>query len=380
MAYITRKINLPTLLKSKSAFLLGPRQTGKSSLIQRQLGPCLLVDLLLNETFLQFSQNKRELRERVGAEHSLVVIDEIQRLPELLNEVQYLIESQGTKFLLTGSSARKLRRQGVNLLGGRARQYFMHPFSYCELGDKFDLLKALNLGLLPSIYNSDNPTHDLSSYVGLYLKEEIVAEALTRKIDAYSRFLQTAALANGQLVNHTNIANDAQVPRTTVVEYFGILIDTLFATYLQPWRKTSKRKPILTPKFYFFDTGVVGLLQERGKIKTKSPQFGEAFESYLYHEIRTYIDTTTPRPLNYWRSTSNFEVDFIFDNRIAIEVKGKATIGGRDLAGIRALKEEGLLERYLIVYTGEVAKTLEDGIELHPWQSFVSDLWSGKFD
>jgi len=380
MAYIPREIDLPKLLANKSAFLLGPRQTGKASAIKHQLKDAKVVNLLLNETFLEFSQNKRELRERVRPQDRLVVIDEIQRLPELLNEVQFLIEEYGTTFLLTGSSARKLRRQGVNLLGGRARQYFMHPFVYQELGKRFDLLKALNNGLLPSIYDSDDPGHDLSSYIGLYLKEEIAAEALTRKIDAFSRFLQTAALSNGQLVNHSDIANDAQVPRTTVIEYFGILVDTLFATYVEAWKKSKKRKPLSTSKFYFFDNGVVGALQERGKIKFKSPQFGEAFETYIYHELRTYIDCTSPRALNFWRSTSNFEVDFIYDNRVAIEVKGKSQIGQKDLAGLRAIMEEKLLERYIVVSINESEKTTEDGIELMPWQRFVTALWQGDLD
>jgi uncharacterized protein len=377
MNYIERNINLSAILKKKSAFLLGPRQTGKTSVIKNQLKEYKTINLLINETFLKFSQNKSELRERVTPEDKIVIIDEIQRLPELLNDVQYLIEEYGTKFLLTGSSARKLRRQGVNLLGGRARQYFMHPFSYSELKDDFDLLKALNRGLIPSIYDSDDPIHDLSSYIGLYLKEEIVAEALTRKIDAFSRFLQVAALSNGQLVNHTNISNDAQVPRTTVIEYFGVLIDTLFATYLEPWKKTKKRKSLSTSKFYFFDNGIIGQLQERGKIKKKSPAFGEAFETYIYHELKSYIDCTSPRPLNYWRSTSHFEVDFIFDNRIAIEVKGKAQISQKDLSGLRAIREEDILEEYIVVCLETEEKRTSDGITILPWELFITKLWSG---
>ena len=378
--HIPRSIQLARIIKQKSAFLLGPRQTGKTSSIKAQLPDAKFINLLLNDEFLAFTRNPKELRERINKEDQIVVIDEIQRLPALLNEVQFLMEEHGTRFLLTGSSARKLRRQGVNLLGGRARQYYMHPFSFSELGDKFDLLKAVNYGLIPSIYDSDDPNHDLYSYVGLYLKEEIVAEALTRKIDAFSRFLQTAALANGNIINHTNIANDSQVPRTTVIEYFGILIDTLFGTYLEPWQKTKKRKCLSTSKFYFFDNGVVGRLQERGLIKLKSPQFGEAFEAYIYHELRTYIDYTSPRPLNYWRSTSNFEVDFIFDNRIAIEVKAKDQLSKKDLSGIKALMEEKQLEFYMIVSLTDTKKTLVDGIQVLPWREFVTSLWNGEFD
>lgn len=368
------------MLKTKSAFLLGPRQTGKTSAIRDQLSDFKNINLLLNDTFLAFTQNKRELRDRVTKKDKVVIIDEIQRIPELLNEVQYLTEEFGTRFLLTGSSARKLRRQGVNLLGGRARQYRMRPFCFAELKDEFDLDRALNRGLIPSIYFSDAPQLDLASYVGLYLKEEIAAEALTRNIEAFSRFLQTAALSNGQIINHTNIANDAQVPRTTVIEYFSILNDTLFSDYLEPWRQTKKRKPIATSKFYFFDIGIVGQLQQRGPVKPKSPLYGDALESYIHHELRCRSDYVSHCPLNFWRSLTHFEVDFIYDNRVAIEVKAKAQLGKNDLSGLRALKEEKNLESYHVVYLGDSRKVLEDGIELWPVHEFLEALWNGGFD
>lgn len=380
MPNIKRIINLPERLRSKSAFLLGPRQTGKTSAIRDQLADFKNINLLLNDTFLAFTQNKRELRERVSKSDKIVIIDEIQRIPELLNEVQYLIEELGIIFLLTGSSARKLRRQGVNLLGGRARQYRMRPFCYAEIKNEFELDRALNRGLIPSIYFSDAPELDLASYVGLYLKEEIAAEALTRNIAAFSRFLQTAALSNGQIINHTNIANDAQVPRTTVIEYFSILNDTLFSDYLEPWRETKKRKPISTSKFYFFDIGIVSQLQQRGTIKPKSPLYGDALEAYIHHELRCRSDYVSYASLNFWRSTTNFEVDFVYDNRIAIEVKAKDQLSKKDLAGIRALKEEKNLESYHVVYLGDVKKVLEDGVELWPVREFLEALWNGAFD
>jgi predicted AAA+ superfamily ATPase len=380
MPNIDRVINLSRILKAKSAFLLGPRQTGKTSAIRTQLSDFKTINLLLNDTFLAFTQNKRELRDRVTKKDRIVIIDEIQRLPELLNEVQYLIEELGTTFLLTGSSARKLRRQGVNLLGGRARQYRMRPFCYPEIKEEFQLDRILNRGLLPSIYFSDSPALDLASYVGLYLKEEIAAEALTRNIEAFSRFLQTAALSNGQIINHTNIANDAQVPRTTIIEYFSILNDTLFSDYLEPWRETKKRKSIATSKFYFFDVGVVAQLQQRGSVKAKSPLYGDALEAYIHHELRCRSDYVSHASLNFWRSTTNFEVDFIYDNRVAIEVKAKPQLGKKDLSGIRALKEENNLESYHVVYIGDAKKVLEDGVELWPVHEFLDALWNGSFD
>ena len=214
----------------------------------------------------------------------MVVIDEIQRLPELLNEVHRLIEKRGTRFLLTGSSARKLRRGGVNLLGGRARTRYLHPLIARELGRRFDLARAVARGTLPSIYFSDDPQADLDAYAGSYLQQEIVAEGATRNVPAFSRFLRVAAHCNGTIVNFTNVANDAQVPRTTVYEYFEILKDTLVLHELPAWRKSQKRKPLASSKFYFFDVGVVATLQGR-RFRPGTPEFGEGVETYLMHEL-----------------------------------------------------------------------------------------------
>jgi len=234
--------------------------------------------------------------------------NEIQKLPVLLDEVHRLIEQRRIRFVLTGSSARKLRRGGVNLLGGRAPSRTLHPFTCRELGGAFDLTRALDRGLLPSIYFSDSPREDLRAYVGTYLKEEIAAEALTRSVPAFSRFLEVAALSHGTMLNFTTVASDAQVPVSTVREYFHILEDTLIARPVPAWTKTRTRKAISTAKHYFFDVGVVRHLQHRSGLARRSPEFGEAFESYIFHELSAFIDYTEPMPLAYWRSTSNFEV------------------------------------------------------------------------
>ena len=377
--YIERILDVSDLLKNKSYFLFGPRQTGKTQLLRHTLKKAKFYDLLESDTYLNLSSNPSKIRYEITEEDKLVVIDEIQRIPSLLNEVHLLIEKYDIKFLLTGSSARKLRRRGVNLLGGRARSISLHPFVYAELKN-FDLLYALNYGLLPSIYLSDNPQEDIKSYAGNYLREEIASEGLTRNIPAFSRFLEVAALCSGTMINFSKIANDTQVAKSTVREYFQILQDTLIASILPAWTKTKKRKPISTAKFYFFDTGIVRYLRQQGEIKEKSPEFGEFFETYMHHEIKSYISyKNSNADLSYWRSKTGFEVDFIYDNRIAIEIKAKQNINHKDMKGIKALKEEHLLERYIIVTT-EKQKLYIDDIDLLPWRDFLDILWTGGFD
>ncbi len=376
--YKKRALDLAKLARSKSLFLFGPRQTGKSTLIYNELPDALTYNLLDSDIFLTLSRRPGQLREEIHDLDRIVVIDEIQKLPQLLDEVHLLMETRGIRFLLTGSSARKLRRGGVNLLGGRARSYTLHPFIYSELSD-FNLRRALDIGLVPSIYLSESPVEDLKSYTGDYLTQEIAAEGLTRNIPAFSRFLEVAALCNGQLINYSQIANDAQVAKSTVQEYFQILKDTLIANELGAWKQTVKRKPIVTSKFYFFDVGVARYLQHRRGLKSRSPEFGEAFECYIYHELRSYIDyQTSDGTLHFWRSKSGFEVDFVLNNKVAIEVKAKTPLGKRDFRGIQALQEENKLRRYVIVCMEQRPRRV-DGIDILPWNMFLEQLWDGVF-
>ena len=376
---VKRKIDLLKILEKKSCFLFGPRQTGKTWLIRNTLQGHRVYDLLDSEVYLTLSRSPKRMREEYMPGDTIIVIDEIQKLPVLLDEVHLMIERYGVHFLLTGSSARKLRRGGVNLLGGRARSRHLHPFVREELGEDFNLPTALNRGLLPSIYFSDEPDEDLQAYAGDYLKEEIAAEGLTRNIPAFSRFLQVAALCNGQLINYSKISNDAQVARSTVQEYFGILRDTLVGYDLPAWKQSLKRKPISTSKFYLFDIGVVRFLQNRSRINPGSPEFGEAFETYLFHELRTYSDYTKRAPLAYWRSQSGYEVDFILDDRLAVEVKATSRVSERDLRGLRALREDSRFQHYLVVCLEPRSRTV-DGIRILPWDRFLSGLWGGEFD
>lgn len=375
---IPRYLDLQKSLAKKSTFFLGPRLTGKSWLIRHALKNCKVYNLLEHETFTMLSRAPNRIRETINENTDCIVIDEIQRLPLLLNEAHLMIEEHGVHMLLTGSSARKLRRGGVNLLGGRARIQYFHPFVLAELKHDFNLLRAINYGLLPPIYLSTNPQEDLESYLGLYLREEIAIESLTRNIPAFSRFLEVAALCNGKIINYTNIANDAQVARTTVQEYFEILKDTLIAHELPAWGKSKTRKPLSTSKLYFFDTGVVRALQNRSFINNGTPEFGEAFETYIFHELQTFADYHPSKKLAYWRSTSGFEVDFILNDRTAIEVKASKNISVQDLKNLKALREEKILKHYLLVCLEEEPRTVGN-IKILPWQKFIEDVWAGKY-
>jgi len=375
--YIPRLLSPSTLLKQKSHFLLGPRQTGKTSLVVNNLGGIRVYDLLDTSVYLSLSRNPGRLSEELRPDDRFVVIDEIQRLPDLLHEVQRLIDKSHVRFLLTGSSARKLRRGGVNLLGGRARVKYLYPFVRRELGTRFDLGRALSSGLLPSIYFSANPAADLEAYAGTYLQQEVVAEGSARNIPAFSRFLRVAALCNGTVVNFTNVANDAQVPRTTVYEYFDVLKDTLILHELPAWQRSMKRKPLVSSKFYFFDIGVAGFLQGR-RFAPGTAEYGEAFETYIAHELRAYRDYNSGDALSFWRSASGFEVDFILGDHTAVEVKAKQTIGPQDLRALVALSEEKKLKRYLCVSL-EPRKRTTGAIQILPHEEFLDALWEGEF-
>ena len=374
---IARYLDARELLKQRSCFLFGPRQTGKSTLIRHQLADVRTYNLLDHTLFIRLSRNPALIREALAPQTEIIVIDEIQKMPALLNEVQLMIEEHGVRFFLTGSSARTLRRKGVNLLGGRARSRVLHPFVSAELGDHFRLERALEFGLLPSVYFSDAPAEDLAAYSGDYLKEEVAAEALVRNIGAFSRFLEVAALSHGRMINFSQIASDAQVPASTVREYYGILEDTFIAHEVPAYTETRKRKAISTSKYYLFDVGLARHLQGRRGLPLGTAEYGEAFESFVLQEIKGFCDYHVLDPPRYWRSKSQFEVDFVV-GELAVEVKAKKAVSHRDLRGLRALREENRLSHYVLVSLEPMARRV-DGIDILPWREFLTRLWSGEW-
>lgn len=380
---------LPRLLKlsfipnpmkgSAAAFLWGPRQTGKTTLLHQQFPNAKFYDLLDTTLAANLTIQPRTLREEVLAGRpETVVIDEVQKIPELLEEVHWLLENTTTRFILCGSSARKLRRGGRNLLGGRAIEFHLFPLTSREVPD-FDLLRALNHGTLPVHYLVKDPALLLKAYVNTYIKEEIVDESLTRNIPAFTRFLQGLGLTHGQQLNYANLARESGVAAGTVRNYYQILQDTLLGFELEPWRRTKSRRLVETSKFFLFDIGVANYLHpEASQIAEGTDLFGRAFEHFLLNEVRAYLSyQQRDLPLAYWRTSSGFEVDLILGNmQAALEFKGKRQLRAEDLKGLRALMDEHKVKRAIAVTREETARRTEDGIDLLPWKEFCALLWN----
>jgi predicted AAA+ superfamily ATPase len=377
---IRRILQLAPLLAMKSFFLFGPRATGKTTLIRQQLAEtATIIDLLDSRYFLRLSSAPHELESIiVAAPADIIVIDEIQRIPELLNEIHRLIESQNLTFLLTGSSARKLRRGKANLLAGRVWSTGMFPLIYQEIID-FNLDRYLHYGGLPAVYLSEYPEEELDAYVNTYLKEEILAEGLIRRLPPFSRFLKTIALANGEMINFTKLANDCQVPPSTATEYVALLEDTLVGFLLPAWTESKKRKAIKTGKFYFFDPGITHILAGTEALDRNSNLYGKSFEQFICMELRAYLSYTRKKlTLTYWRSKNGHEVDFLLGTRTAIEVKSTQKISTNDFKGLKYLKEEGVFKNLILVSQDPIS-TLTDNILALPWEKFLTDLWKDKF-
>ena len=377
---VERQLQLVPLLAMKSFFLFGPRATGKTTVIRQQLAEsATIIDLLDSRYFLRLSSSPYELESLIeAAPADIIVLDEIQRVPELLNEIHRLIESQNITFLLTGSSARKLRRGRANLLAGRVWEARMFPLIHREVPD-FDLDRYLRYGGLPAVYLSAYPEEELDAYVNTYLKEEILAEGLIRRLPPFSRFLKTIALTNGEMINFTKLANDCQVPPSTVAEYVGLLEDTLIGFRLPAWTESKKRKAIKTGKFYFFDPGVTHTLAGTETLDRNSNLYGKSFEQFICMELRSYLSYKRSKiGLTYWRSKNGHEVDFLLGKKTAIEVKASKKIGRNDFKGLKYLKEEGVFQDFILVSQDPVSTRTDDILTL-PWEKFLSDLWKDKF-
>jgi predicted AAA+ superfamily ATPase len=374
------------LLKEESFFLWGARQTGKTSYLKEAFPNSVRFDLLESNTFAQFVVAPHKLREIIRALPSRpkrVIIDEVQKVPALLDEIHLLIEEDKIPFGLCGSSARKLKRGHANLLGGRALRFVMTGLSGYEIPD-FDLVRILNTGYLPRHYLNPHRAQDyLLSYVSDYLKEEIAAEGLVRNLPNFHNFLQIAALSDTELVSFSTIARDIGISSQTVKDYFDILVDTHVGHWLQPWRKRLKRKTVASPKFYFDDVGVVGLLTKRRGIEPGSELFGKAFENWIFHELFAWQSYCSPHTdLTYWRSSENTEVDFIIgDLEVAIEAKGSQKISSNHLHGLRQLKKDYKnCNRQILVCLESVPRITEDGIEILPYVQFLKLLWQEGLD
>ena len=368
------------VLGKESAFLWGARQTGKSTLLKAVYPEAPYFDLLLANEYDRFLRNPSLLREILEATPagSPVIIDEIQRLPSLLNEIHWMIVNRKRQFILSGSSPRNIMRSGGNLLGGRAARYELNPLVYKEIPD-FDLLRALNNGLLPRHYLAKNADKLLSAYTGSYLRDEIITEAKIRNIGSFSRFLEMASFSNGEIVNYSNIAADCGVSAPTVREYFQILEDTLIGRFLPSYQKKPKRRVILSPKFYYFDIGISNYLLKRGRVDIGSESFGHAFEHFIYHEIYSHSHYSDLNyPLSYWRTASQIEVDFILgDNEVAVEVKSTEMANTRHLHGLKSFAEEYNVKK-LILVSNDPSPRKVGKILIMPWKYFLDQLWDGR--
>ena len=374
-------------VEDDSLFLWGSRQTGKSTLLKALFPNARLYDLLKTDIRMAFQLRPALLREECELldEGELVVIDEVQKVPALLDEVHWLMGNRGLRFILSGSSARKLRRSGANLLGGRALRFTLFPLVSAEIPD-FDLNRALNNGLLPRHYLMADPSKRIQSYIGDYLQQEIVEEAVVRQLDAFTRFLQVAALSNTEIVNYTNIAQDCGVSAKTVKEYFSILEETMLGFFLPAYTKVMKRKLIQSPKFYYFDVAIPNHLLHRRTLQPGTDIYGHALEHFVVQELRAFVSYTfgEDKTMSYWRTLDNkYEVDALICDAltnkvdVAIEVKSTDHVVSSDTKGLKAFSEEHP-DTKLILLSMEERPRILNGIEVWPMTQFLQRLWSGK--
>ncbi len=375
-----RRIQRLKGLSGESCFLWGPRQSGKSTLLKELFPKSRVYDLLLAEEFERLNRRPSLLREELaeGVPNPPVIVDEVQKVPQLLDEVQWLIVNKGISFVLCGSSARKLKRSGANLLGGRAIRHELFPLVSHEIPD-FVLSRALNHGLLPRHYLHQNPMKLVQAYVGDYLREEIAQEGLVRNLPSFGRFLEAASFSNGEIPVFKNVAQDCGVSAPTVKEYFQILEETLIGRFLPSFQKRPKRRVIESPKFYFFDLGIANFLLKRGTVTPGGEIFGKVFEHFIFQELsahRHYSDKEYS--LSYWRTTSQLEVDFILgDPEVAVEVKGVPEASERHLKGLRAFQEEYRVKKAILVSCDRHPRKVGSVLIL-PWKDFLVQLWEGK--
>ncbi|MBN1960626.1 MAG: ATP-binding protein [Deltaproteobacteria bacterium] len=366
------------LTDTRSFFLFGPRSTGKSTWLRNALPKALFIDLLDSEIFTTLLAQPQRLEGIIPVGwRECVVIDEVQKVPALLDEVHRLIESKHLRFVLTGSSSRKLRHGGYNLLAGRAHLREMYPLTAAELGADFSLAHSLVYGQLPLVYVDPNPTAFLKSYVSTYLNEEIQQEGLTRRLATFARFLETASFSQGAVLNISSVARDAAAERKLIESYFAILEDLLIGIRLQPFVRKAKRRLVLHPKFYFFDVGLFRALRPRGPLDSEAEILGPAAETLVLQELRAHnSNAQLGYDLYYWRSTTGAEVDFVLYGErglVAIEVKAGAHLRAEDHRGLAAFRDDYPMAKCYLLYTGTRAAH-ESGVEIIPLAKFLPQL------
>ena len=366
------------LESGKSFFLFGPRGTGKTTWLKHHLPQAPFINLLQSEFYNRLTANPGHIRDLIPPDRpDWVVIDEVQRIPALLNEVHDLIEARGQNFILTGSSARTLRRKGVNLLAGRARTYFMHPLTVTEQGEAFNLRDSLNFGHLPARFNDKDPGRYLKDYVQTYLREEVMQEGLTRNIGHFSRFLEAASLSQGQTVNISGVATEAEVSRSVAGNYFAILEDLLIAVRLPVFSRKAKRKLIAQRKFYFFDAGVFRAIRPMGPLDSEAEMAGPALETLVLQELRAVNDYGEyGYQIFFWRTRGKLEIDFVLygpRGLLAIEIKRSTKIQSKDTKALREFKKDYPPAKCFIFYGGKRSLYLGDIIAL-PVEQALKEL------
>ena len=364
----------------EAMFLFGGRQTGKSTLLKERFPKAVYIDLLKSDIRNRFKQHPEEFRESLlrYPPETLIIVDEIQKVPDLLDEVHWLMVEKGLWFILSGSSARKIKRSGANNLGGRAIPETLFPLVSAEIPD-FDLDRAVQNGMIPRHYMIANARNRIRAYIDLYLKEEIIEEALVQSVDDFIRFMEVAAIMDGEILNYENVASDCAVSANTVKAYYKILVETLLGFEVPAYRKVIKRKLYKSPRFYYFDVGIANHLTKRYHLAQRTPEYGHAFEHLIMQEIRAYLGYTgSEEELTYWHTYENLEVDAVIgDARVAIEIKSTDHVDHDDKKGVMEFAKEHPATKLILVSRDRISRRSGD-VELYYVTDFFKALWAGE--
>lgn len=364
----------------EAMFLFGARQTGKSTLLKERFPKAIYIDLLKSDVRTRFKQHPEEFRESLlrYPPETLVIVDEIQKVPDLLDEVHWLMVEKGLWFILSGSSARKIKKSGANNLGGRAMPETLFPLVSAEIPD-FDIERAVQNGMIPRHYMVANARNRMRAYIDLYVKEEIIEEALVQNVDEFIRFMEVAAIMDGEILNYENVASDCGVSANTVKAYYKILVDTLLGFEVPAYRKVIKRKLYKSPRFYYFDIGIANHLTKRYQLAPKTPEYGHAFEHLIMQEIVAYLAyTNSDEELTYWHTYENIEVDAIIgDARVAIEIKSTDHVDHGDKKGIMEFAKEHPNAKQILVSRDRISRR-SGNMDLYYVTDFFKTLWAGE--